>query len=709
LTNPKVQCSVAVGALALVFTLACTPPGDRPVAVAGELDLSHWSFDSSGSVVLDGDWLVCWGQLVEPGDDDCPHGGWTTVPVPGLWSETAAPSPFGGKGVATYRLGLALPEGDETLFLRAGAPYTAYRLWIDGVAQGGAGKVGKAPETTSPEWRNRVFDLPRGSPRIELNLQLANFDFRGGGLRRQWLVGRPDAVQSFIGRAILRDALLAVVSLLVGLAYGLQFALRPSEPARGYLSLFALVIGLRAVPGSISDFSQLLIPWASWEFILRGEYLLTPLAIFAGSGFFRTKLPGVMPPRLSRVVELTALAVAFLALVAPIPVVLGTLPVILALPPFMMLMVLVSYGRAYRRGVEGAAPSLAASVAYAGVIAHDVTRTQTGFGAPVELFPYFFVVWLLSEASGMLQAFFRSFSSVEELSNQLLESNFELQEDESAVMRFVPFDILRLLGKKSIREIASGDHVRGRMTVLYLKAHVATSKGESAASDVAFHLVNARLQRAQHAIRHCGGVVSYQGADALFALFPEEAADAVRAAVEVLQTAEQGAAGNRTGIGLSPTVRLGIGIATGPLIVGTMGSSQHLASTLIGEPVDLAQRIEALTGRYGVDLLVDASTRDDLAEGSGAGFSLREADLVAAGEDTPPVAIVEVLDAQSEFVRDGKLAGNTTFQAGRRALAEARIADARTAFEECIARCELDTVSRLLRDRCREMGARAGP
>jgi class 3 adenylate cyclase len=626
----------AIGALAMLATLACAPGTESPPLVAGEIDLSSWSFESGGNVALAGDWRVCWGQLLGPLDRECP-GGWSTVPVPGLWSEVSSASPFGGKGVATYRLVLVLPTNREALFLRAGAAMTAYRLWIDGVDRGGAGVVGPTPEKSSPLWRNRVFDLPAGSHRVELNVQVANFDFRGGGLRRPWLVGGSDQIQSFIGRGILRDSLLALVALLVGLAYGLQFVLRPSEPARGYFALFALVIGVRAIPSSISDFSQLLVPWASFEALIRSEYVLTALAIFAGGGFFRTKAPGVMPPRLCRIAEMTALAVAAIALVAPVPLVLATLPVIMALPPLVLATVVVSYGRAWRRGVKGVAPTLIASFAYGGVVVHDLVRTQTGHGAPLELFPYFFLVWLLSEAAGMLQAFFRSLSSVEELSNQLLESNFELQEDEAAVMRFVPFDVLRLLGRKSIRQIAPGDSLRARMTVLYLKVHVVADRSFDPASDEAFRVIHARLLRVDDALRHSGGVVSRQGVDALFALFPDRAEDAVLAAVALLRDAPRDTASD------DPSVRVGIGIATGPLVIGTMGNDQQLSSGLIGRPVDVAQRLEALTGAYGVDLLVAASTRDEI--GPDPGFSLRELDVVKLSDGQEPVTIVEVRGA----------------------------------------------------------------
>ena len=105
-------------ALALL-ALACAGGGHAPRAAEGRIDLSHWDF-SAGSVELAGTWSVCWGQLLAPGAE-CPFG-WRVVGVRGIWSDDSARSPFGGQGVATYRLRLALPAIEQPLSLSAGAP-----------------------------------------------------------------------------------------------------------------------------------------------------------------------------------------------------------------------------------------------------------------------------------------------------------------------------------------------------------------------------------------------------------------------------------------------------------------------------------------------------------------------------------------------------------------------------------------------------------
>ena len=87
-----------------------------------------------------------------------------------------------------------------------------------------------------------------------------------------------------------------------------------------------------------------------------------------------------------------------------------------------------------------------------------------------------------------------------------------------------------------------------------------------------------------------------------------------------------------------PPIRVGVGIASGDMNVGNMGSEFRIAYTVMGDTVNLGSRLEGLTKQYGVDIIVNERTRDLVPD-----FVFRELDIVRVKGKTKPAAIFEPL------------------------------------------------------------------
>jgi len=159
-------------------------------------------------------------------------------------------------------------------------------------------------------------------------------------------------------------------------------------------------------------------------------------------------------------------------------------------------------------------------------------------------------------------------------------------------------------------------------TVLVSDLRGFTSLAETLTPNESLTLLNEIQGAFARAVRSEGGTVDKFIGDGMLAVFgaPEPMEDDAERAIEAvrrMRLALESVNVARKKQSL-PVLRMGVGIHSGPVVTGCLGSGAHLEFTVIGDTVNTTSRLESATKEKDVDVLVSATTAARLASQSGA-------------------------------------------------------------------------------------------
>jgi adenylate cyclase len=211
--------------------------------------------------------------------------------------------------------------------------------------------------------------------------------------------------------------------------------------------------------------------------------------------------------------------------------------------------------------------------------------------------------------------------------------------------QYVPSEVVDEMSKNPEQVSMEGES--REMTILFSDVRGFTTISEKLESKELSSLMNEFLTPLSRVIySHRGTIDKYMG-DCIMAFWGAPLPDARHAYQAVLSGLEM----QRTLSELQPhfkergwpPIHIGVGINTGRVSVGNMGSEVRVAYTVMGDAVNLASRLEGITKEYGAGVLVGEKTKEEAPE-----FVYRELDLVRVKGKDKPVAIYEPLGLVGE-------------------------------------------------------------
>ncbi len=237
-----------------------------------------------------------------------------------------------------------------------------------------------------------------------------------------------------------------------------------------------------------------------------------------------------------------------------------------------------------------------------------------------------------------------------------------------------------------------------RLTVLFSDIRNFTSISEKIEPVKLTHLLNTYLTEMTNIVYEHQGMLDKYVGDELMALFgaplktPKHPLDACLSAIEMIQKLPKVKdAWAKEGIS---ELNIGIGIHTGEMIVGNMGSTKIFDYTVIGDSVNLGSRLEGANKIYGTRIIISQEVYNEVA----GRIFCRELDFIRVRGKKEPVRIYEVLtekpDNSFAQMLNHYIRGLTLYR-------NQKWGDAANTFEQILKRFPNDGPSRTLLERCR--------
>jgi len=211
--------------------------------------------------------------------------------------------------------------------------------------------------------------------------------------------------------------------------------------------------------------------------------------------------------------------------------------------------------------------------------------------------------------------------------------------------QYIPAELVEKMNRTG-EQVSVGGESR-EMTVLFSDVRGFTSISEGLSPQELTVLMNAFLSPMTHIIHQNRGTIDKYMGDAIMAFWgaPLRDSDHARHAVQAALAMHQGMeelAESFIQRGWKP-LKIGIGLNTGTMNVGNMGSDFRLAYTVLGDAVNLGSRLESLTKQYGVNIMISEYTKAAVSD-----LVTRELDQVRVKGKDQPVRIYEPVGFEGE-------------------------------------------------------------
>jgi len=226
--------------------------------------------------------------------------------------------------------------------------------------------------------------------------------------------------------------------------------------------------------------------------------------------------------------------------------------------------------------------------------------------------------------------------------NRMVDQLKEREELKDTFGKYVSIEIARHLIEN--RKVSlGGENIAA--TVLFSDIRNFTTMSEQMSPEEVVSMLNSYFSYITEPVMENHGVINKFIGDAVMAIFTphlgsdNHVEDAINAALGMRQRlAELNASGR-----LKMPVRFGVGLNTGNLVAGNIGTEKRFEYTVIGDTVNVASRMESLSKSFDHDIILSQATVDQIPSGFAARLQLEKTDPVQIKGKSQPASVYKLL------------------------------------------------------------------
>lgn len=394
------------------FFSGCDAPS-RPLARAGQLDLSQWEFALRGPVALSGEYEFYWQQHLPPDFflNTAPPTPTGIIHVPGVWNDYQHHGQrLPGEGYATYRLRIQLKEA-QPLALKFLDMATAFTVYVNGMPLLYSGQAGTVRERTSPRYFPQVVEFTPVTRELELILHVSNFHHKKGGPWEIIELGLARDLHHARSHALQLDIFLFGCIVIMGLYHLGLFAVRTDVRAPLFFGVFCLLLAVR-----LSVISERLalqfFPNLPWELLGKIEYLVYYLAPPTGAALLYALYQEDFSRRILRLMQSISAVFCLIVLLTPVRVFSYTVATHHAYTVLCSIYGVIVIMLAAQRGREGARFHFIGFSILCLTIINDILQYFQVLATPL-LLPFGLLAFILSQAVVLAMQFSHAFRTID--------------------------------------------------------------------------------------------------------------------------------------------------------------------------------------------------------------------------------------------------------------------------------------------------------